>query len=152
MINTVAKLTVSLGGIGFLKPASGTWGSLATLPVAYVIASTLSPVWLIFVSVIVFIIGWSATAIYEKASKKHDASEVVIDEMAGMLLTLAIIPTDITLYAIAFIAFRFFDIVKIFPANFIDRQKTPFSVMLDDIVAGVYAMITVWAIWQYIIM
>ena len=149
MIHTLAKYTVSLGGIGFLKPASGTWGTLTTLPIAYVIATLFSPIWLLVASAIVFFIGWIATTVYEKNTTRHDASEVVIDEMAGMFLTLAIIPVDMTLYVVAFFVFRFFDIVKVFPANVIDRQKTPFSVMMDDIFAGIYAMVVVWVIWQY---
>ena len=148
MLYTLSKYTVSLFGVGFLKPASGTWGTLATVPIAYLIAVQFSPFALILASFIAFIIGWIATAIYEKHSKKHDASEVVIDEMAGMFLTLALIPVDIELYVIGFFVFRFFDIIKPFPARTIDRQKTPFSVMLDDVIAGIYSMIVVWILWQ----
>ncbi len=149
VVHFVAKYIVSLGGIGFIKPASGTWGTLATMPIAYGIATVLSPIWLVCASFLAFFVGWIATTIYEKHTHTHDASEVVIDEMAGIFLTLAIIPVDIILYGIAFFVFRFFDIVKIFPANVIDKQKTPFSVMLDDIFAAIYAMIAVWFIWQY---
>lgn len=148
MLYTLSKYTVSLCGVGFLKPASGTWGTLATMPIAYMLAVQFSPLSLFFASFVVFMVGWIATAIYEKHNKKHDAGEVVIDEMAGMFLTLVLIPVDMVLYGVAFFVFRFFDIVKPFPIRTIDRQKTPFSVMLDDVVAGIYSMVVIWAVWQ----
>ena len=142
----IAKYIVSLGGVGFLKPASGTWGTLVSMPIAYFLASCFSPSSLILFSIPVFLIGWYFTAIYEKHSDKHDASEVVIDEMAGTFVTLAFIPVDLVYYTIAFFMFRIWDIVKPYPIRAIDRQKTPFSVMFDDMVAGLGAGICMWII------
>ena len=151
MINTLAKYIVSLGGVGFLRPFSGTWGTLATMPVAYLLAYNFSPSSLIIFSIPIFLIGWYFTAIYEKHSDKHDASEVVIDEMAGTFVTLAFIPVDLIYYTIAFFMFRAFDIIKPYPIGAIDRQKTPFSVMFDDMVAGLFAGLVMWVIvWQTI--
>lgn len=145
---TLAKYIVSLGGVGFIRPASATWGTLASMPIAYSIATMLSPLWLVGASAIIFLLGWWATTVYESQTQKHDASEIVIDETAGICITLAVVPVDVTLYAIGFLLFRFFDIAKIYPANHIDAQKTPFSVMFDDVIAGFYAMVCLWGIWQ----
>ncbi|MGB1361293.1 MAG: phosphatidylglycerophosphatase A, partial [Alphaproteobacteria bacterium] len=68
MIEKTTKLVVSLGGAGFLKPASGTWGTLASMPIAWIIASCFSPSVLIIASFIVFLIGWYFTYLYENQS------------------------------------------------------------------------------------
>lgn len=82
--------------------------------------------------------------------KKHDLNQVVIDEVLGMLIScFPIVYFDlnqvnapiIIWYIIAFIFFRFFDIVKIWPANYFDKKQTPVNIMLDDVVAGIYSAI-----------
>ncbi|MGB1361488.1 MAG: phosphatidylglycerophosphatase A, partial [Alphaproteobacteria bacterium] len=95
---------------------------------------------------IVFLIGWYFTYLYENQSQKHDASEVVIDEMAGVFITLAFVPVDIWYYVIGFLMFRIFDVLKPYPVYMIDRQKTPFSVMFDDVVAGFMAGLVMWVL------
>lgn len=146
IIEKSSKYIVSLGKIGFIKPASGTWGTLASMPVAFLIAYIYSPLSLVIASFIILIIGWYFTNIYEKINNKHDASEIVIDEMAGVFITLSFIPVDVWYYIAGFFIFRFFDILKPYPINIIDNQKTAFSVMLDDLIAGLYAGITLWVL------
>ncbi len=73
-----------------------------------------------------------------------DPSVVVIDEVAGMWLTLAVsslffADVSITLLAVSFLSFRFFDITKIYPASVFDKMKSGTGIMMDDIVSGVYA-------------
>lgn len=146
IIEKLSKYIVSLGKVGFIKPASGTWGTLASMPVAFLIAYIYSPSSLIIASFITLIVGWYFTNIYEKTNNKHDANEVVIDEMAGLFITLSFIPVNVWYYIAGFLIFRFFDIFKPYPINLIDEQKTAFSVMFDDIIAGLYAGITLWII------
>jgi len=136
IIEKSSKYIVSLGKIGFIKPASGTWGTLASMPVAFLIAYIYSPLSLVIASFIILIIGWYFTNIYEKINHKHDASEIVIDEMAGVFITLSFIPVNVWYYIAGFFIFRFI--------NIIDNQKTAFSVMFDDLIAGLYAGITLW--------
>lgn len=69
----------------------------------------------------------------------HDARKIVIDEWAGMLVTLILLPYSLTNYFIAFVAFRVFDILKITPARQAERLPTGWGVTGDDIVAGIQA-------------
>lgn len=131
-------LILSWFGSGYSPKAPGTAGSLAALPFAWVIAETWGPAALIFAGFAAFVIGWASAAVTEEAKK--DPGWVVIDEVAGQWLTLAIVPPDLFLYAIGFCAFRFFDIVKPFPIHLLERNVPgALGVMVDDIAAAVYA-------------
>ena len=74
------------------------------------------------------------------AAAKNDPKEIVIDEVAGQWLALAVVPPDVLLYALGFLLFRAFDVMKPWPAGLIDRRlKSGLGVMLDDVAAAVYA-------------
>jgi phosphatidylglycerophosphatase A len=75
---------------------------------------------------------------YERQSDRHDSKEIVIDEMAGMLVTMTWLPITWQAFAVGFLVFRFLDIVKPFPISFFDK-KVPggFGVVVDDLVAGI---------------
>ncbi len=148
LISTIKKIyrqtvrfTVTLFLAGEVKYAPGTVGSFVSTVVAYFCALYFGQSALVIISLILFFIGWLGTYIYERQMGKHDPSEIVIDEACGMFLCLAVVPVEIGWYALGFVIFRFFDIVKIYPANIVDRQKTPFSVMFDDVIAGGYSII-----------
>ena len=84
--------------------------------------------------------GVWAAGVYAARSGQEDPQAVVIDEVAGQWLALVPVAGDFRLYAVAFLAFRFFDIVKVWPARRIDRElKGGWGIMLDDVVAGLYA-------------
>ncbi len=141
-----ASLIATGCGIGNIPIASGSWASLAALPVGWLIASTVGSLWLIAAGLLALAAGLWASARYCQASGEKDPSRVVIDEIAGQWLALApIVYPDPVLYAIAFFAFRLFDIFKPWPAGWIDRDMpgAP-GVMLDDIVAGIYAAVVVY--------
>lgn len=150
----ISHLIATFGGVGHLRPAPGTWGSLAALPVALGIY-WLGGVMLFALSiVVVFAAGWWATAVETKGKEDHDPSEIVIDEVAGMWI--ALLPVMIGAshsgagvlalwpgWVVAFAAFRLFDITKPGPVGWADRQHGPFGVMLDDVIAGVLAALMV---------
>ncbi len=126
-------------GAGFIPFAPGTWGSLAALPFAAgayslgIIPSCLSLVIIILLSI------WISGAA-SKISKSDDPSFVVIDETAGIFVTLFLMPISWTTVIAGFILFRFFDILKPFPVGLIDRKvKGGAGIALDDVMAGVYA-------------
>jgi phosphatidylglycerophosphatase A len=73
----------------------------------------------------------------------HDARPIVIDEWAGMFVTVLFVPVTFVNYLIAFAAFRFFDVVKLWPAWQFERLPGGWGVTMDDIAAGVYACISV---------
>jgi phosphatidylglycerophosphatase A len=77
----------------------------------------------------------------------HDPPAIVIDEVVGQWLTLALMPVDPVVYVLGFLLFRVFDVLKPWPANAIDRSVTGgFGVMLDDVVAGIYAGAVLWVV------
>lgn len=130
---------------GRLKPASGTWGSLAALPFIYMTYIYLGSVGLSIMAGVLFILGYFAAKDYAIKTGEKDASPIVIDEVVGM--TIALIPVgsfDLTTWGLAFILFRIFDAVKIGPVGWCDR-KIPgaYGVMIDDVVAGLFAAIGV---------
>lgn len=126
----------TLGPVGRIRPAPGTWGSLAALLPAAGMA--MAGDWLLEIAVVVAcIIGVKAADIYEAHSGKKDASEVVIDELAGQWIALLVIPFDWRWWLTAFLLFRLFDIAKPGPVKMAERLPGGIGVMADDIVAGV---------------
>jgi len=129
-------------GVGLLPMAPGTWGSLAALPVAWLITLSGGPWALLAASLIAFAAGIWASGVYAKASGVEDAQTIVIDEIAGQWLALVAAPLHPMAYLAAFALFRLCDIVKPWPVNWADRNvHGGFGVMLDDMIAGLYALI-----------
>ena len=126
-------IVATMGGIGRLKPAPGTWGSLVVLPVAL-----LGAVPALLLALLVTIIGFYAVRKVLHETPDQDPGWIVVDEAAGMLLALAGLSVDASFWGvlIAFGLFRAFDILKPWPVSWADQQKGAFGVMLDDIVAG----------------
>ncbi|MEM7440420.1 MAG: phosphatidylglycerophosphatase A [Pseudomonadota bacterium] len=150
----LARLIATFFGTGYLRPASGTWGSFAALPAAYGIIWATGPFVFALATIVVFLVGVWATGQVTAGSSEKDPSIIVIDEVAGQWLTLwpvafGAASAGVALHVLwpgwvcAFFLFRLFDITKPWPANYFDRMKTPFGVMADDIVAGVYAALGV---------
>lgn len=148
------KLITTTFGVGYLRPAPGTWGSLAALPLAWSVHEVFGLTGFIVASVIVFSLGWWATAQHTSDSDNHDPSEIVVDEVIGQWIallpvfigaahmgadTLALWPSWVT----AFVGFRLFDITKIGPIGWADRRGDALGVMLDDVIAGIFAALLV---------
>ncbi len=144
---------------GLMRPAPGTWGSIAALPAAWAIHSLGSFPALAISTLIVALVGWWATARALRHSDDPDPSEIVIDEVAGMWV--ALLPASAGAWSLgyhalalwpgwvaAFVAFRLFDIWKPGPIGWADRQHGALGVMLDDLIAGLFAavMVTVFAL------
>jgi phosphatidylglycerophosphatase A len=130
-------------GVGFLPITPGSWGSLAALPFAWAITSLWGAAGLAVAAAIAFIVGWWAAAIVAKASAVKDPGAVVIDEVAAQWLVLLAAPPALLPYALAFLLFRIFDIWKPWPAGWAERHvKGGLGIMLDDLFAAVYAMIS----------
>lgn len=130
-MRSIASGIASLGGIGHLRPAPGTWGSLAVLPIG------LLPPWVALLAALIFTgLGyWALTRLPEAAA---DPGWVVVDEAAGQSLALAAVTGWLGL-VLAFALFRLLDITKPGPVGWADRQKGPLGVMGDDIIAGALA-------------
>lgn len=127
----------TVGGIGFIGKAPGTWASLITLPLAFFLNQTSPTLYMIFTFVVV-LVGIISSQAYENRVGEHDNSEIVIDEVAGQLITLVWIPNTISFYLGGFLLFRLFDIWKPGPIGLLDRKvKGGAGVMADDILAGI---------------
>ncbi|WP_297340133.1 phosphatidylglycerophosphatase A [Pseudophaeobacter sp.] len=154
---TLASVIATVGGIGYLRPAPGTWGSLAALPLAYGLHHLGGFPLLATATLICTVIGIWATAEMTKGQSNHDPSEIVIDEVAGQWLAIWAISYpawahDISITALwpgwvtAFVLFRLFDIWKPGPVGWADRKEGPVGVMMDDIIAGFLAALGVIAL------
>jgi phosphatidylglycerophosphatase A len=132
----LAYAVATLGGIGRLRPAPGTWGSAVVLP-----AVLLGPWGCLALALLLTATGYWATRRMLGDDTAADPSWVVVDEGAGQALALAALPIGAGLPGVllAFLLFRLFDITKPGPVGWADRQHGARGVMLDDIIAGALA-------------
>ena len=140
----------SVGGVGYLRPAPGTWGSLAALPLFWLLHQA-GGFWLVLpVTALVFALGWLATARVTEGAQDHDPSWIVVDEVVGQWIALfpvsygaALMGVDVVRlwpgWVAGFVLFRLFDITKPWLVGRADRMGTPLGVMLGDVIAGVFA-------------
>ena len=129
----------TVGPLGFAPIAPGTVGSAAGLALFWAVRSTGSTWVEVAVFLVVSVAGVAAASAAEARYRRRDPGPVVIDEVAGMLVTLLAVPVGFAGAVVGFFAFRLFDIVKPFPARQAERLPGGWGVMTDDLVAGVYA-------------
>jgi phosphatidylglycerophosphatase A len=135
-----ACLLATSFGVGRLPRAPGTWGSLAALPFAAALAWLGGP-WLVLLAALALSgLGVWASERYMAACGVHDPAAIVVDEVVGQWLTVALLPLTPLAYLLGFVLFRIADMVKPWPASWIDRRMAGgIGVLLDDVVAGIYA-------------
>lgn len=137
------KLFLTFFYSGCVKKASGTCGTLAALIPAFFILKYLSTSTLFLLSVLIFILSIRIIDEYENKTKIHDDKHIVIDEVAGVFLALAIAcsgANTLLCFFLAFVFFRFFDITKPSVIGRVDKKiKGGLGVMLDDMLAGLFA-------------
>jgi phosphatidylglycerophosphatase A len=137
----------TVGFIGYSPLAPGTLGSLAAALVFLLFPAYLSTWLWIAGLVLLFVVAvWSAqqmadAAAQRTASGKVDPQEVVIDEVMGMAVTLAFLPLSLLAISIGFLLFRIFDIIKPFPARRSEKLPGGWGIVMDDVIAGIYANI-----------
>lgn len=148
----MVKLIVSVFYIGFLPKAPGTFGSIAAVFLGYWLQILGGFPLLTVFTVLFFLLGWAMSYQYLiENSLKHDPQEIVIDEVVGQWITF--LPISLYMYIsetssstllwlnwlIALILFRIFDVWKPWPVSWADKKTTSLGVMLDDVLAGIYA-------------
>ena len=134
-------------GCGLALPAPGTWGTIGGIPFAVFLMLAGGWKYLLIWVIAVFLVGWWAADKFEKATGEHDASAIVIDEVAGIGLTLLFATPEIKSVTIAFLLFRFFDILKPWPVSWCDKKiGGGLGVMVDDLAAAVYAALCLWGL------
>jgi len=129
-------------GVGFCPIVPGTFGTLLGIPLDCFLSSIASPFYELTVVAFFFLSCWIADRAERYWGRKDDR-RIVIDEVMGFLVTMFWIPASLPKIAAGFIAFRFFDIVKPFPIRRLEHVKGGFGVVLDDVLAGMYANISV---------
>ena len=146
-MNKISQIFSTLFFIGYSKWAPGTVGSLASLIIIMFLQSIVSNIIFIALFFCIFILATIFVTIYSKTINNHDAREIVIDEFLGIYLILIFSYNfnsfnEFVKIFLIFIFFRLFDIIKLFPANWIDKNmKNSSGIILDDIIAGVYTII-----------
>jgi len=153
-MNPFAEIIATMARTGYMKPGPGTWGSAAAVPLFWILHETLGVAGVLVGTVVAFIAGLWATGEMTRGSDNHDPSEIVIDELVGMWI--ALIPVSIgsamagapstalwPAWPTAFLALRLFDIWKPGPVGWADRRGDALGVMLDDVIAGVFAALVV---------
>jgi phosphatidylglycerophosphatase A len=133
-------------GAGFAPVAPGTFGTLTAVPLAWALARL--PGWVFpTATVLVTALGTWAASRFCAASGRHDDQRVVVDEVAGYLVTLLLVPRTPLHLALAFGLFRLFDIWKPPPVRAIDRHVGGgFGVMADDLAAGAYGALVLFGL------
>ena len=148
-----ARAVATLGGVGLLRPAPGTWGSAAAIPPAWILHGLGGFPLLLLATLAVTALGW--WAVTAARAETVDAPEYVIDEVAGMWI--ALMPLSAGLWFAgsapwlfpwpgwvgAFVLFRLLDVWKPGPVGWADRKPGAWGVMLDDLIAGALAALGV---------
>ena len=129
-------------GAGFLTPAPGTWGSLAALPFGLLILKFGGTQTLLIAILVITALGLWATRKFQTETKTHDSKMIVIDEVAGQWIPLLFCGLNPLSVLASFALFRLFDITKPPPISWLDQNlNDEWGVMLDDIIAGIFAAI-----------
>lgn len=133
---------LSLGfGSGLMPKAPGTFGTLAAIPVYLLIVDL--PLWIFLaITFVITVCGIYLCEYTSKALGVHDHSGIVIDEIAGYLITMIAIPFSWYWILLGFILFRIFDILKPWPISWLDKKVAGgLGIMLDDVVAGLFSLV-----------
>ena len=149
MIN-FTKIFVSIFYIGYIRYAPGTWGSLASLGIIFFLFNIINIPLSILIILFVFLFFLSNYLInyFSSITNSHDSKHIVIDEFLGIFFIflfydVIFIYNNYITCLLIFVCFRIFDVFKIFPANYFDKQlHSGYGVILDDIIAGMYTILT----------
>ena len=150
--NPVHFLAVGFGS-GLLKPAPGTWGTLAGLMLSILLWNiTQSNLFFIFLAVISFIFGCYLCQKMSNDLGVHDDGRIVWDEIVAIFLMFAFLPEyNWFIYIFTFISFRIFDILKPYPIRYFDEKlESGLGIMVDDILAAIFALISLHLIYWII--
>ncbi|MFH1858080.1 MAG: phosphatidylglycerophosphatase A [Candidatus Omnitrophota bacterium] len=135
----VAKMIASACGIGYSPILPGTLASLAALFLSLPLLDQ-PPLFLVVLGIL-GIVGFVSSRVALQATQEKDPSWIVMDEVVGMMISLFLIPPKIPYLVLCFVLFRFFDSVKVFPLDRLEKIKGPWGVFLDDVGAGIYTNI-----------
>ena len=151
-MNKIISIFTTLFGIGYSPIAPGTIGSIFSIVFLYFLIKFVSYSFLVIIFLIILFTSLKLIEKYSNLLKSHDSSTIVIDEFLGIFLIILFydylkFTNDFIMFLLILILFRFFDILKVFPINWVDKNiKNSFGVVLDDLLAGVYCIIVLYSI------
>ncbi len=147
MLPVIMKNICTIFGLGSFTKMPGTLGSIVGIFLGFILLYFF-PIQLVLVFFIFLLtLSFYAIKTYQKEVGKTDKSEIIIDEVLGQLLVLMFIELEFLEFLCAFILFRFFDIIKIFPANIVDKKySNHYGVIFDDIIAAIQALIVIFVL------
>jgi phosphatidylglycerophosphatase A len=148
-MSILAKIISTVFGVGYFPLAPGTMGSLAAL-IVYWISPEITAIQLALIILGISVLGVYTATITEHEMKNKlgqekgiDPGIIVIDEVVGMLIALLFVPKTTFFLIAAFILFRIFDITKPYPVRNMERFPGGWGIVLDDVIAGIYANIAI---------
>ncbi len=146
-MTTVAKVIATAGGAGYSPVAPGTCGTAVAVPIAWALSGT-SWWGFVIVTIAVIVVGIWAAEVADRAWGTHDSGRIVIDEVAGYLVTVAFVDRSSWLVlGVGFVVFRALDILKPPPIRWFDENLPGgYGVVLDDVVAGLIGLVVMVAL------
>ena len=149
-MNKIAEITSTVFYIGRLPLAPGTWCSFIAFLSWFYLRFYIDGVFILYASLILFFVGVAVSTIHSEVIKKDDPSEIVIDEWVGQWIALWLIPHSFYWGFASFVLFRFFDISKLGPVQGMDDIKSGTGIMMDDVVAGILALLVTQSLYYFI--
>lgn len=146
-VQKISDIIATVFGIGYTAYAPGTIGSLFGILIYMFLKEASFSIYILTVSCL-FVVGTIASEIVESAYNIKDPSFIIIDEVVGMLVSLAFVPYSFWVVWLGFLFFRIIDISKIPPLNFLERIGGGLGIMLDDLVGGLMAGILLYIIFK----
>ena len=139
----ISELIATCFKVGYLPLAPGTWGSIFAILVWWIFLKDLDPLIFGIIIILFFFIGIIVSNVIIDQNGNNDPSHIIIDELVGQWLALWILPDGYFYIIIAFILFRFFDIIKPWPIRFMEQLPKGLGVMCDDLTAGLITLILI---------
>ena len=149
-MNKIAEIASTVFYIGRLPLAPGTWCSFIAFLSWFYLRFYIEGVFILYASLILFFIGVAVSTIHSEVIKKDDPSEIVIDEWVGQWIALWLIPHSFYWGFASFVFFRFFDISKLGPVKGMDDIKSGTGIMMDDVVAGILALLVTQSLYYFV--
>ena len=149
-MNKIAEITSTVFYIVRLPLAPGTWCSFIAFLSWFYLRFYIEGVFILYASLILFFIGVAVSTIHSEVIKKDDPSEIVIDEWVGQWIALWLIPHSFYWGFASFVLFRFFDISKLGPVQGMDDIKSGTGIMMDDVIAGILALLVTQSLYYFI--
>jgi phosphatidylglycerophosphatase A len=147
VVDRIAMLIASFGMTGFFPVAPATFASAITAVLLYFVLPLSVLAWLLLLGALLGIGVWSSGRLEQRLGQ--DPSAAVIDEVLGMAITMIAAPISIETLTIGFLLFRVFDVLKVWPGRRLERMHGGWGIMLDDVLAGIYAFAVLQILLQF---